>query len=169
MQGKKRKASDESPSQMEVPDLEKKNDEEVSSGSREKATQDVAGDKEVVLGTPKKRPRTTELQKLQIGTQSPQMLRKLQIKHYAKKDSKKVGKAHVETRRASKEKVVEEKQLPPRAKIGDVKALKEKDDKRDDEGKRPPKKGAQNAQRYKLSILHHKFDIVNVYPEVVTN
>jgi hypothetical protein len=38
VQGKKRKASDGSPSQMEVPDLEKENDEEVSSGSREKAT-----------------------------------------------------------------------------------------------------------------------------------
>jgi hypothetical protein len=35
----------------------------------------------------------------------------------------------VETRRAGKEKVVEEKQLPPRAKTCDVKALKEKDGK----------------------------------------
>lgn len=61
MHGKKRKASDESPSQMEVPDLEKENDKDVSSGSREKTTQDVAGDKEVVLGTPKKRSRATEV------------------------------------------------------------------------------------------------------------
>jgi hypothetical protein len=68
VQGKKRKASDRSPSQMEVPDLEKENDEEVSSGSREKTIQDVAGDKKIILGTPKKRPRATEVQKLQIGT-----------------------------------------------------------------------------------------------------
>ena len=64
MQGTKRKASDGTPSQMEVPDLEKENDEEVSSGSREKTTQYVAGDKEVGIGTPKKRPKATELQKL---------------------------------------------------------------------------------------------------------
>lgn len=49
--------------------MEKENDEEVSSGSREKATQDVAGDKEIGLGAPKKRPRVTELQKLQSGIQ----------------------------------------------------------------------------------------------------
>ena len=61
MQGKKRKASDGSPSQMEVPDLEKENDEEVSLGLREKTTQDVAGDKEIGIGTPKKRPRAKEL------------------------------------------------------------------------------------------------------------
>ena len=48
----------------------------------------------------------------------------------------------METRRAGKEKVVEEKQLPPRAKTGDVKALKEKDDKGDEVRKPIPKKGA---------------------------
>ena len=67
---------------MKVAGLEKEGDEEVSSGSREKATQDVAGDKEVGIGTPKKRPRATELQKLQIGTQSPQMPRKLRTKQH---------------------------------------------------------------------------------------
>ena len=44
--------------------------------------------------------------------------------------------------RACKEKVVEEKQLPPRAKTSGVKALKEKDGKGDDRGKPKPKKGA---------------------------
>jgi hypothetical protein len=70
------------------------------------------------------------------------MLRKLRTKHYVEKESEKIGKALVETRRAGKEKVVEKKQLPPRAKTGDVKALKEKDGKGDDGGKPKPKKGA---------------------------
>ena len=82
MQGKKRKASDGSPSEIKVAGLEKEDDEEVSSGSREKATQDIAFDTQVGIGTPKKRPRATELQKLQIGTQSPQMPRKLRPKQH---------------------------------------------------------------------------------------
>ena len=46
-------------------------------------------------------------------------------------DSEKIGKATVETRRATKEKVVEEKQPPSRAKVIDMKAPKEKDGKGD--------------------------------------
>ena len=48
----------------------------------------------------------------------------------------------METKRVGKEKVVEEKQPPLRAKTCDVKALKEKDGKGDDGGKPKPKKGA---------------------------
>ena len=117
----------------------------------------VAVDKEGGIGTPKKRPRATELQKLQIGIHEPQMPRKLRTKHYVEKDSEKIGKTQVETKRAGKEKVVEEKQPPPRAKTGDVKAPKEKDGKGDDAGKCPPKKGAAKPQRYKVSITFSNF------------
>ena len=127
--------------------MEKENDEEVSLGLREKTTQDVAGDKEIGIGTPKKRPRATKLQKLHIGTQSPQMLRKLRTKHYVEKESENIDKAPVETRRVGKEKVVEEKQLPPRAKTSGVKALKENDGKGDDGGKPKPKKCATKCRK----------------------
>lgn len=74
---KERKAEEKSPMQQEVPELEKENDQEVSSGSRKKAAIDVVGDKEGRIGTPKKRAWAIELQKLQFGIQSPQMPRKL--------------------------------------------------------------------------------------------
>ena len=136
------KASDGSPSQEEVPDLEKENDEELNSSSKEKSIHDVADDKEVGIGSPKKRPRATKLQKLQIEIEELQMLRKLRTKHYVEKYSEKIDKVFVKIMRVGKEKVVEEKQLPPRAKTFDVKALKEKDGKWDDGGIRPLKKGA---------------------------
>ena len=72
--------------------MEKENDQEVSSGSREKVATDVAGDKEGGIGTPKMRARATELQKLQVGMQSPQMPRKLRAKHFVEKESEKIGK-----------------------------------------------------------------------------
>ena len=72
--------------------MEKDNDQEVSSGSREKVATDVGGDKEGGIGTPKKRARATELQKLQVGMQSPQMPQKLLAKHYVEKKSEKIGK-----------------------------------------------------------------------------
>ena len=48
------------------------------------------------------------------------------------KITRKIGETPVETKRAGKEKVVEDKQLPMRAKTCDMKALKEKDNKGDD-------------------------------------
>ena len=115
--------------------MEKENEEEVSSSSREKAAPDVASDKDGGIGVPKKRSRATELQKLQTGIEEPQMARKLRTKHTMETVKEKIGKASVETRRASKDKVVEEKQPLPIAKAVDVKGLKEKDSKRDDGGK----------------------------------
>jgi hypothetical protein len=47
--------------------LEKDNDQEVSSGSREKVATNVGCDREGGIGAPKKRARATELQKLQAG------------------------------------------------------------------------------------------------------
>ena len=72
--------------------MEKDNDQEVSSGLREKVATDVGGDKEGGIGTPKKRAWATELQKLQVGMQSPQMPRKLRAKHYVENESNKIGK-----------------------------------------------------------------------------
>jgi hypothetical protein len=80
------------------------------------------------------------------------MPRKLQTKHYVENDSEKISKTLVETKRGGKDNVVEEKQPPPRAKTIGVKALKDKDGKGDDGGKRPPRKVQQNVQRYKVSI-----------------
>jgi hypothetical protein len=82
--------------------LETQNDQEVSSGSREKVATDVAGDKEGGIGTPKKRARATELQKLQVGMQSPQMPRKLRPKHYVEIESEKIGKKRPPKKGASK-------------------------------------------------------------------
>jgi hypothetical protein len=45
-----------------------------------------------VAFTPKKRARATELQKLQVGMQSPQMPHKLRDKHVVEKESEKIGK-----------------------------------------------------------------------------
>ena len=56
----------EGPTQHELPELEKDNDQEVSSSSREKVATDVGGNKGGGIGTPKKRARATELQKLQV-------------------------------------------------------------------------------------------------------
>lgn len=84
------------------------------------------------------------------------------------KDSKKIGKALLETKRGGKEKVVEEKQPPPRAKTVDVKALKEKDCKGDDGGKRPPKKGAAKCTKVQNVYRNHNFDI-DIVPKIVTN
>ena len=75
----------EGPTQHELPELEKDNDQEVSSSSREKVATDVGGNKGGGIRTPKKRARATELQKLQVGMQFPQMPRKLRAKHYEEK------------------------------------------------------------------------------------
>ena len=71
--------------------MKTQNNQEVSSGSREKVAIDVAGDSQGGIGTPKKRVRATELQKLQVGMQSPQVPRKLRAKHYVEKESEKIG------------------------------------------------------------------------------
>ena len=70
------------------------------------------------------------------------MLRKSRTKYYVEKEFENIDKTPVEIKRASNEKVVEEKQLFPRAKTCDVKALKENDGEGDDGGKPKPKKGA---------------------------
>lgn len=148
--------------------MEKENEQEVSSGSREKAAPDVAGHREGGVGVPKKRSRASELQKLQIGIEEPQMPRKLRSKHTVETVKEKIGKAPVETRRAAKEKVVEEKQPLPRAKAVDVKALKEKDSKGDDGGKGPPKKGATKTTKVQ-SIYRFLGFHVDIVLEIVTN
>ena len=72
--------------------MEKDNDQEVSSDSKENVATDVGGDKEGGIGTPKKKSRATELEKLQVGMQSPQMPRKLRAKHHVEKESPKITK-----------------------------------------------------------------------------
>ena len=148
--------------------MEKENELEVSSGSKEKAAPDVAGDKEGGIAVPKKRLRATELQKLQIGNEEPQMPQKLQTKYTVETVKEKIDKALVETRRAGKDKVVEEKQPVPNAKTVDVKALKEKDSKGDDGGKPFPKKGATKTTKVQNIYRFLNFDIDIVF-EIVTN
>ena len=80
----------------------------------------------------------------------------------------KIGKAPVETRRAGKDKVVEEKQPLPRAKAVDVKGLKEKDSKRDDGGKQPPKKGATKTTKVQSIYLLLSF-YKDIVLKIVTN
>ena len=55
-----------------------------------------------VAFTPKKRARATELQKLQVGMQSPQMPRKLRAKHVVEKEPEKIGKKRLPKKDASK-------------------------------------------------------------------
>ena len=148
--------------------MEKENEKEVSSSSREKAGLDVASDEDSGIGVPKQRSRATELQKLQIGIEEPQMARKLRTKHTVETVKEKIGKALVETMRAGKDKVVEEKQPLPRAKAIDVKGLKEKDIKRDDGGKQPPKKGATKTMKVQSIYLLLSF-YKDIVLKIVTN